>query len=214
MRSLLFSLLVVNCVYGGIGLWSAQAPSARSWPVPPLAAPSVRLLSEVLPVVEIREPDDRLESREGAIAAPAGANACQTFGPFADRDAADAMRSRLEEGGIESTVIEEASSSLPLLVYVGPVESARRAAEIRAELLARDIECQVIRSGPLTHALSVGVFRRTELAERQSERVAAYGYETRITPWGNAVAYRVVAQASAPGDAESCAAIAPPQRFL
>jgi hypothetical protein len=213
MKSLLLSLLAANCVCGGVlGLLSLAAPPEQDAALAPLNAPTIRLLSESLAVVEIREPEDRAPA-PSTPAQAAEPTVCRAFGPFPDRTAADALQAELASEGVAATVVETADPSRAQLVYVGPVESASRAAEIRTELLARDVDCHVIRSGPLTHALSVGVFRRADLAARQSERVAALGYPTRIAPWGEA-AYRVITSESGDSDAPNCDPIAPPQRFL
>jgi hypothetical protein len=180
MKHLLTALLAANCLYvGGQMLWPQPTPTIPGTP-PPLAGPPLRLLSEIAQV-ELVEPT----SAESAV--DSTARVCLVSAPFSDRADAERRSAEIAAAGELVELIETTPRAEPtgdFLVFIEPPESPATARTVCTELAQRDLECHAIPSGTLAGALSVGVFSRRALAERQLQRVAALGYSTQLTRLG------------------------------
>jgi len=213
MKSLLLILVAANCLYGYAAYSRMDATirvADRPAPFTPLDVPTIRLVSELPAAVEIEAP----------VVAATPPRSCQALGPFDDRDAVERLKSEIESVGGAATIVEgETQAPSGFLVYVGPAESAKSARVIRDRLVERNIDCHIIATGELAHALSVGVFSREELAKRQSRRVEELGFTAHVTPLHrSAPTYHLLTNSPPPEAARvastECAAIASSERFL
>lgn len=221
MKSLLVSLLLANGIVAGYALFAPSLPLDPA--PPPLDVARLRLVSERAEVVDIREPASVPGSAQPAVARadvdPAAPSQCRSWGPFERRADAEEVHRRLAASGALAD-LRTAPADPRRLVTVDPAQTGLAATALCTTLRERGIECGVIAAGARRGAVSVGIFRKAALAERQAARVVALGYPAEVVPWRERdAAFTVVAWVAAPlsesgAASAACAAIAPTERFL
>ena len=148
----------------------------------------------------LNELDESLSSRQEFDVAQAtleqGApRECRVWGPApAAEEFAELMAALTESGGLPE--IQEIDIQLPpdYLVFVQGLPSLSHARQTAAALRDMNIENFVIDQDDTGPGVSVGVFSRRPLAERQQEKVSGMGYDVAIKPMEKSQkAYNLVA---------------------
>ena len=120
---------------------------------------------------------------------------CRVWGPASSAEAFDSLMVALTDtGGLPE--IQEIDIQLPpdYLVYVESLPSLNHARQTAAALREVNIDNFVINQEDTGPAVSVGVFSRLNLAERQQKKVAGMGYKVAIKPMEKSQkAYNLVA---------------------
>jgi len=106
---------------------------------------------------------------------------CRTWGPERDPTAFDTLRVVLAEHGGFPELLETQMQGAPdYLVYIGDLGSRANAKRVAAELATQSIDSYLMRSEDGLPILSVGVFSRESLAQRQFAKVTGLGYAVAI----------------------------------
>ena len=107
----------------------------------------------------------------------ASAKECRSWGPESDPLEFQILQTQLSElGGFPEIVEMQVEGKPDYLVYVADLGSRDNAKRVSAELLSQNIESYLINRDDGSRILSVGVFSRAQLAQRQLQRVTALGY--------------------------------------
>ena len=164
----------------------------------PSPTPPDQILPAQVPAVRMAEPAE-LPARDDARQAGEPL-ACVLIGPFSRRgDALEAQR-RFSKEGVDVRIVADSVPDEPHhLVYVAPLSTAAEAARIKTALTAQEVNAFVIPAGPRKQGVSVGLFKRKELANAQRDKVVALGHDVKIfVMTRNTVVYRLRAQGVAP----------------
>ena len=118
-----------------------------------------------------------------AIAAQTQPRECRVWGPVSSPDEFDDLSRNLEAvGGFPEIKEIEVVLAADYLVFVGPVPNMSQARQIAGDLRELQIDNYVINRENTGPGVSVGVFSRESLAQRQLEKVAQLGYEVSLEP--------------------------------
>lgn len=108
---------------------------------------------------------------------------CRVWGPEASAEAFAERVSRLRaEGGFPEVKATDIHASTDYLVVVGELGNRDNAKRVSQELNSLDIDNFLITQESGTLAISVGVFSRQILAQRQLQRMLDLGYSAQIDP--------------------------------
>ncbi len=242
MKYLLIGLLTANVLLAGLnGLLdraavgsnlSPQTATQKQTPHPPVRMKQVgsrsaqtRQPSQWNASEPLHIPDARvagLDTRsDGEVTAQ-----CQLVGPYAGLQAVEQVQQSLSQQGIETLLREESRWRVDsYLVYVSSAElkeqgSALTAVQLMQELKSRNIDAASIPRGAMQGEVSVGVFRRKNLALAQLKRVTTLGFPGALKSMQREqkVYHLLVqnAQRPLPGDLQirNCAEIAQERQFL
>lgn len=188
-RALIVLLLVLNL---GVAAWWALRPApAAPAPAPhPVGVPRLQLASErtaASPTAPQRAlPADNVVA---ALAAAAAASvvpdsaACFRIGPFADAQAAGALRTRLPAEATAVQLRSEAPRSGNWSVAMPP-QADHAAAQALAQRLdaAGFKDYYVIASGPATNGVALGRFGGEDAARRHQAALQAAGFQAQVQP--------------------------------
>lgn len=112
---------------------------------------------------------------------PAAVKECRVWGPESDPSTFVPLQSELEQiGGFPELVETQIDSKPDYLVYVANLGSRDNAKRVATELRSQDIDSYLINRDDGSRILSVGVFSRKRLADRQLERVVSLGYAGQV----------------------------------
>lgn len=147
--------------------------------------------------------------------------ACRAWGPFANAEVLEPVRSLVLEADPAARVVSfEIEAAPDFLVYLNSDNNLDNARRILKELESQDIDAYVIAGGEFVNSVSAGVFSNRESAEGLLGRLRDLGYAPALQALERSqqVTYllgRVPADFVAP-EAESveCTAIAQLQEFL
>ena len=184
-RLVIGALLCANLGVAGLFLLSHKPrPSTQPVSADVLEGLEIILLSELeVPADDVLE--DRHLNEEviptGSVATPApSARECRVWGPRATADEfSEVERQLAEEGGFPEIRATEVRASPVYLVYIDVLDSRTQARRIAQELKTINIDNLWMRrdSGVI---VSVGVFSRRLLADRQLSRMQELGYEAKL----------------------------------
>ncbi|MEE2784765.1 MAG: hypothetical protein VYE04_15470 [Pseudomonadota bacterium] len=184
-RLVIGALLCANLGVAGLFLLSHKPrPSTQPVSADVLEGLEIVLLSELeVPADDVLE--DRHLNEEviptGSVATPApSARECRVWGPRATADEfSEVERQLAEEGGFPEIRATEVRASPVYLVYIDVLDSRTQARRIAQELKTINIDNLWMRrdSGVI---VSVGVFSRRLLADRQLSRMQELGYEAKL----------------------------------
>jgi sporulation related protein len=169
-RTLLFGLLTANvCV--------AFALIALQDPVETSASASLPVEREIQLLAEVAAP----EATAQAQSPKPTPRECRVWGPEQNPEAFDPLITQLKsKGGFPEVLEQEVKVPTDFLVYVGALGSRDNAKRVAKELSALNIESYLINPEDAPPILSVGVFSRQNLADKQRKRVAGLGYKVFI----------------------------------
>ena len=130
------------------------------------------------------------------------AKECRLWGPESDPMEFQNLQRQLSElGGFPEIVKMQVDGEPDYLVYVADVGSRDNAKRVSAELLSQNIESYLINRDDGSRILSVGVFSRAPLAQRQLQRVSALGYAGQVEELPRAqVVYNLTAHVALDSD--------------
>lgn len=105
---------------------------------------------------------------------------CMVAGPFAAESSARELADRVGALGLSVDFLTETTETPgSIMVYTGPFASAQLAQRELRVLQSSGVDSFVVADGELANAISLGVFRTSENAIVQQDRIEALGYETR-----------------------------------
>jgi len=184
-RGVIGALLCANLGVAGLFLISHE----RQYSIQPVSADVLEGF-EIILLSELEAPSDEvLEdmhlNKEAVptvtVATPApSARECRVWGPRATADEfSEVERQLAEEGGFPEIRATEVRASPVYLVYIDVLDSRTQARRIAQELKTINIDNLWMRrdSGVI---VSVGVFSRRLLADRQLSRMQELGYEAKL----------------------------------
>lgn len=174
-RTLLVGLVAAN-VCLTVALWVSHDPAPAvmmaAAEIPEQVEREIQLLAEVPPSVS---PEPGLTPMQKP------ARECRIWGPEQSPEAFDELITQLQDSGsfpeLQSLEVKAAPD---YLVYVGELGSQDNAKRLAQELEALNIESYAISRQGQPLMLSVGVFSRKALAQKQKERIAELGYAVAI----------------------------------
>jgi len=115
------------------------------------------------------------------VAIPSPTANCAIVGPFRRRSQAEKVVDQLAKADVQGSIQPRDVKVLPdYMVYVGPQADINEARTLDAAFKAANRDSQIIASGSLRNALSLGVFSRGPLARELQQEMQAKGYEARI----------------------------------
>ena len=202
-RTLLMGLITANiCLTFALIATQDSEDDASSLPANSLATNTdqIQLLTEVPAPLPVAKPSPR---------------ECRVWGPEQDPTVFDTLRVMLEEGGGFPELLETRIQSAPdYLVYIGDLGARSNAKRVAAELATQSIDSYLMQSEDGLPILSVGVFSRRTLAQRQFTRVTGLGYTVAIEELERSqTVYKLAAHVAIdsdlyPSSTAPCAAIA------
>jgi len=113
-----------------------------------------------------------------------GTSQCYQVGPISNRKSASNLMSQLQEGGVD-VELREGPSGVPAQYFVlsRKVPTSQEASALVHQLETANInDTALLRRGPYVHHLSLGLFAKQELAERQAAEIVSKGFEARVVP--------------------------------
>ena len=110
---------------------------------------------------------------------------CYTYGPIPEKKESALMSEWLNERGIEYEQRQTTEDGLPKFwVYLSPQASTARAEKTVEELKQQGIrDLQLIRSGDLLNAVSLGLFSTQAAVNRRLNEIKATGYQPVVVPY-------------------------------
>ncbi|HET6655308.1 MAG TPA: SPOR domain-containing protein [Gammaproteobacteria bacterium] len=188
MKIVFLALLLLNLGLLGWHVWVAPAPQpARSagdavlsalrhspTSTPPRPAPVA-----VQPAAATA--DVPSERPSGAVA---DAAVCAEFGPFAEHLGATAVAAALGQRGAQFAITSHATSVIgSFRVYFPPYPTAAAAEDMGARLRRAGVkDVYIIPGGAQRNAVSVGVFKDRDGAERRRRHLNELGFEPQVEP--------------------------------
>jgi sporulation related protein len=130
------------------------------------------------------------------------AKECRSWGPESDPLEFQGLQAQLSDlGGFPEIVEMQVQGKPDYLVYVANLGSRDNARRVSAELLSQNIESYLINRDDGSRILSVGVFSRAQLAQRQLKRVSDLGYAGQLEELPRAqVVYNLTAHVALDSD--------------
>ena len=130
------------------------------------------------------------------------AKECRSWGPESDPIEFQTLQTQLSElGGFPEIIEMQVEGKPDYLVYVANLGSRDNARRVSAELLSQNIESYLINRDDGTRILSVGVFSRSQLAQRQLKRISDLGYTGQMEELSRAqVVYNLTAHVALDSD--------------
>jgi hypothetical protein len=161
-------------------------PAVKPAPQPPVAAipmvvaptsspaPARGVVAAPLVVAAAASPDDT----------PSPIARCHTMGPFSREYLADRAKGRAEGFGIKvSQRSELTEQQVGYWIYLPPYTSRAKAQEATRALASKGIDDYfIINTEPMENAISLGVYKNRDGADRRVAEVAARGFSPTIQP--------------------------------
>lgn len=123
-------------------------------------------------LIDIEEPREEIPEEEAPM--------CMVAGPFAAESSARELADRVGALGVSVDFLTETTETPgSIMVYTGPFASAQLAQRELRVLQSSGVDSFVVANGELANAISLGVFRTSENAVVQQDRLETLGYETR-----------------------------------
>jgi len=196
IRALIVVLAILNA---GVALWWAARPAASPPPPPAATATGVAPLQLLLtpPPAAAPTPTPAAASAPPATAEPSASagtppakplattagERCLSFGPYADRAAAETARSNagyvLHAARVRE--VPEASSFRVMLNNVGDRAAAQA---LVARIKAAGLSDYYIVGNEARYDIALGQYRNVEGAERRQAELAAAGFQAEVMPSG------------------------------
>ena len=171
MKWIIYTLLLVNL---GFGLWHYRSVELNGAQAP--------VDDDNLRLVLVKE---YLAQQEQAVEAPAGEDAatrCNTLGPFKNKKAANAIRKELISLGISAERRMSKDNTRKGFWVLIPPETTRKLARAHiSELKDKEVKDYfLVVTGEQANAVSLGVFSRSDLAQRRYDEIKALGFKVKI----------------------------------
>jgi SPOR domain len=183
VRNLFLALLLANLLFLGWQLWIAppDIPADRlrtAGPEPEIQA-ATRSFNPAGEGTAAGDGSSTPGSRTTPLPPP---GSCVRIGPIADGQVADSVRMRLKTGGFDATVaVEEGQIWVGHWVQLESVGSREEADRIVGRLSAGGIpDAYVLQTDP-PFAISLGVFRDKERADKVLAAAASLGFQPQMT---------------------------------
>ncbi len=180
MRLLFLFLVLVN---GLIYLWYTlhSQPVQATAQIPFGDAPELVLLSEAGEVAPVKE--DITESLPEVVVDNTPVQRCYTLGPFMNKESmVGATQTLMLSGRAFEKRVSEKKEQIGYWVYLPPFATIDEAREKAQEFkLLGDKHFYVVKSpSEYVNAISLGVFKGKENAERRHRQIQNMGYEARL----------------------------------
>ena len=205
LRAAIVFLLMLNL---GVAAWWLAGPgrgAASSAPAIEDSQPGLRLLNEPVAakaVVAVPAPASSATDLTVAPLATSGIDAempappavpttapalCLSFGPFADAEARDAVRPRLQALAQKLVARDaRARSTRGWRVYMPPLASRDEAQALVEQIKASGIsDWYIIANGSEANSIALGRYGSEESARRREAQLAAKGFTARAEPLGD-----------------------------
>ncbi len=171
MKWIIYTLLLVNL---GFGLWHYRSVELNGAQAP--------VDDDNLRLVLVKE---YLAQQEQAVEAPTGEDAttrCNTLGPFKNKKAANAIRKELISLGISAERRMSKDNTRKGFWVLIPPETTRKLARAHIrELKDKEVKDYfLVVTGEQANAVSLGVFSRSDLAQRRYDEIKALGFKVKI----------------------------------
>lgn len=182
MRLLFLFLILIN---GLIYLWYTfySEPLQATTQIPFGAAPKLVLLSEAGEIKTTQEATDQGPPALSADVPDAPVQRCYTLGPFMNKEImVEASQTLTLSGRAFEKRVSEKKEQIGYWVYLPPFSSIEKAQEKAQEFkLLGDRHFYVVKSpSEYANAISLGVFRDKENAQRRHRQIRNLGYEARL----------------------------------
>lgn len=173
MKWIIYTLLLVNL---GFGLWHYRSVELNSAPAP-VDDDNLRLvlLKEYLAQQAQVSADSPTEEEPTALR-------CNTLGPFKKKKAANAIRKKLISLGISAERRMSKDNTRKGFWVLIPPENSRKLAKAHVRDLKKEgiKDYFLVITGAQANAVSLGVFSRSELAQKRYDEIKALGFDTKI----------------------------------
>lgn len=171
MKWIIYTLLLVNL---GFGLWHYRSVELNGAQAP--------VDDDNLRLVLVKE---YLAQQEQAVEVPNGedtATRCNTLGPFKNKKAANAIRKELISLGISAERRMSKDNTRKGFWVLIPPETTRKLARAHIrELKDKEVKDYfLVVTGEQANAVSLGVFSRSDLAQRRYDEIKALGFKVKI----------------------------------
>lgn len=169
MKWVIYTLILANL---GFGLWHYRSV-ALSETQPQADDDNLRLVLLKEYLAEQDEPGPQTNVAEGS---------CNTLGPFKNKADANTIRSKLDDLGIAAVRrVNKDKTRKGFWVMIPPARQRAQARQTITELKANQIrDYFLVVSGEQTNAVSLGVFSRSELAQRRRDEIRKLGFKPAI----------------------------------
>ena len=174
MKWVIYIMVLANLGFGllhyrSVVLTSAQAPTEDD---------TLRLVLLKEYLAEQESSGQTTETTETAEAR------CNTLGPFKKKKSANAIRKKLDELGITAVRrVNKDKKRKGFWVMIPPAQKRADARQSIKELKAKGVnDYFLVVTGEQTNAVSLGVFSRSELAQRRYDEIKKQGFKVRIRP--------------------------------
>lgn len=146
------------------------------------------LLNESVDMQVANAPDGFELDDTTDLSSTSGPTVCYTYGPIPDAAESQLMSEWLGERGIEYDQRQTAEDGKPKFwVYLAPQASTAKAEATVMELRQQGIrDLQLIRSGDLLNAVSLGLFTTQAAVNRRLNEIQATGYQPVVVPYASA----------------------------
>lgn len=188
MIRLVVALVVVVNVLIALLFMSGESKISREGDLaqlPPESGDQLILLSEIdaserIPVNQPSSAQNRINAEEPREEKPIEeTHLCMFAGPFATESRVRELADRVGALGVSVEFLTETTETPgSIMVYAGPFASAQLAQRELRILQSSGVDSFVVAGGELANAISLGVFRTSENARTQQDRIERLGYET------------------------------------
>ncbi|MGD8783404.1 MAG: SPOR domain-containing protein [Thioalkalispiraceae bacterium] len=171
MKWIIYILLLANL---GFGLWHYRSVDLTEAQAP--------VDDDNLRLVLLREYQARQERLSEQPQTEEAAKRCNTLGPFKDKKSANSIREELESLGISAERrMSKDNTRKGFWVLIPPEASRQQAKAHISELKKQNVKDYfLVVTGEQNNAVSLGVFSRSELAQRRYEQIKKLGFKVRI----------------------------------
>lgn len=172
MKWLIYLLLLVNLAFGLLHFRSVRLADIKA----PVDDDNLRL---VLLKEYLARQDNPASGESNLIALR-----CNTLGPFAKKTDANKIRNKLDELGMQVTRrVNKDNRRKGYWVMIPPANSRDEAKRSIEDLQARDVhDYFLVATGEQVNAVSLGVFSRSELAQRRYDEIKELGFRVQVRP--------------------------------
>ena len=146
------------------------------------------MVQSLLGTTELNEFDNQMTAFDSAVSATSdneGITICYTYGPIPEENESRLMSDWLSEREIQHEQRQTREDGQPKFwVYLAPQASKAEAEQALAELREKGIsDMQLIRSGDLLNAVSLGLFSTQAAVNRRLNEIKATGYSPVVVPY-------------------------------
>jgi len=173
MKWIIYTLLLANL---GFGLWHYRSVELNSVQAP-VDDDNLRLvlLKEYLAQQE-------QASVDGPLSTEPTAARCNTLGPFKKKKTANAIRKELVSLGISAERrMSKDNTRKGFWVLIPPESSRKKARAHVSDLKSKNVKDYfLVVTGAQANAVSLGVFSRSDLAQKRYDEIKALGFKIKI----------------------------------